>query len=295
MRRSADGADCISDRGRDFRRDCRLIERRLAATPAANLRVLATAATATDYGHILGDLSTVVGSDLQMVRGDLVRPSVPLQIIGVPGQAERLAGWLADRIPALPVSGVVYAAAQVPARSNLTDPVRLGAGLVAFSGGKGLRGPQSSGLVVGKAELIEAARMNGSPASSVGRGMKVGKEELMGLLAEVELFLDGSDEEDYRHWCADAELIVAGLQGIDDVRATVEDGDALFFPDGVPRVRIEMLGERTADAYGAPLHDGEPRILMGGWDGGMFVDPMTLRPGEAQHVARRLREVLTQG
>ena len=190
---------------------------------------------------------------------------------------------------------IVDAAAQLPPRSNLTEPVRRGAGLVVFSGGKGLRGPQSSGLVVGKAKLIEAARMNGSPASSVGRGMKVGKEELMGLLAAVELFLDGSDEEDYRRWRADAELIVAGLERIDDVRASVDDGDELFFPGGVPRVRIELLGERTADAYGAPLRDGEPSIFMGGWDGGMFVDPMTLQPGEARQVTHRLREVLTRG
>ena len=190
---------------------------------------------------------------------------------------------------------IVDAAAQLPPRSNLTEPVRLGAGLVVFSGGKGLRGPQSSGLVVGKAKLIEAARMNGSPASSVGRGMKVGKEELMGLLAAVELFLDGSDQDDYRRWRADAELIVAGLEGIDGVRATVDDGDQLFFPGGVPRVRIELLGDRTADAYSTPLRDGDPSIFMGGWDGGMFADPMTLQPGEAQQVARRLREVLTLG
>jgi len=150
-----------------------------------------------------------------------------------------------------------------------------------FSGGKGLRGPQSSGLVVGKAELIQAASMNGSPASSVGRGMKVGKEELMGLLAAVELFLDGSDQEDYRRWRADAELIVAGLDGIGGVRATVDDGDQLFFPGGVPRVRIELLDERTADAYGAPLRDGEP-------------SPSTQQPGEAQLVSRRLREVLSR-
>ena len=58
----------------------------------------------------------------------------------------------------------------------------------------------------------------------------------MGLLAAVELFLDGSDEDDYRRWRADAELIVAGLEGIEGVRATVDDGDQLFFPGGVPRV-----------------------------------------------------------
>ena len=171
--------------------------------------------------------------------------------------------------------------------------MRLGAGLVVFSGGKGLRGPQSSGLMVGNGKLIEAARMNGSPASSVGRGMKVGKEELMGLFAAVELFLDGNDSQDYVRWRTDAELITAKLQGIDGVRVTIDEGDELFFPGGVPRVRIELLGGRKAKIYETLLLDGEPSIIMGGWDGGMFVDPMTLQPSEAEQAADRLYEVLT--
>ena len=188
---------------------------------------------------------------------------------------------------------IVDAAAQLPPRSNLTEPVRLGAGLVVFSGGKGLRGPQSSGLMVGNGKLIEAARMNGSPASSVGRGMKVGKEELMGLFAAVELFLDGNDSQDYVRWRTDAELITVKLQGIDGVRVTIDEGDELFFPGGVPRVRIELLGGRKAKIYETLLLDGEPSIIMGGWDGGMFVDPMTLQPSEAEQAADRLYEVLT--
>ena len=76
--------------------------------------------------------------------------------------------------------------------------------------------------------------------------------------------------------------------------ATVDDGDQFFFSGGVPSVRSEILGHRTADAYGAPLRDGEPSIFMGVWDGGMFADSMTLQPGQAQQVARRLREVLTR-
>lgn len=193
---------------------------------------------------------------------------------------------------------IVDAAAQLPPRSNLTMPVQIGAGLVVFSGGKGLRGPQSAGLVVGKKELTKAAIMNGSPSSSVGRGMKVGKEELMGLLAAVELFLDGNDEEDYRMWRTDAEIIITGLAGIENVIATIDDGDnadgdKLTFPSGVPRVRIELCGDRKSDMYTPRLLEGNPSIFMGGWAGGMFVDPMTLQPGEAEQVARRLREVLT--
>ena len=191
---------------------------------------------------------------------------------------------------------IVDAAAQLPPRSNLTEPVRLGAGLVVFSGGKGLRSPQSSGLMVGKAELIQAASMNGSPASSVGRRMKVGKEELMGLLAAVELFVDGSDQEDYRHWRTDAELIVAGLEGIDGVRATVDDGDQLFFPGGVPHVRIELLGKRTADEYGTPLRDGEPSIFMGGWGPGRVRRPHDpCGPARPNSLPAASREVLIHG
>ena len=99
-----DEAHCISDWGHDFRPHYRLIER-IAATLPANLRVLATTATAND--RVLADLSAVLGPDLQIARGDLARPSLALQTIRLPGQAERLA-WLAERLPALPGSGVVY-------------------------------------------------------------------------------------------------------------------------------------------------------------------------------------------
>src|SRR5207302_2135557 len=82
---------------------------------------------------------------------------------------------------------LVDAAAQIPPIANLWHFTReLGADIAIFSGGKGLRGPQSSGLVLGRREIVEACRANGSPNHSVGRPMKVGKEELLGLLAAVE-------------------------------------------------------------------------------------------------------------
>ena len=99
-----DEAHCISDWGHDFRPHYRLIER-IAGTLPANLRVLATTATANS--RVLADLSGVLGPDLQIARGDLARPSLALQTIRLPGQAERLA-WLAERLPTLPGSGIVY-------------------------------------------------------------------------------------------------------------------------------------------------------------------------------------------
>ena len=99
-----DEAHCISDWGHDFRPHYRLIERIVRDLPP-NLRLLATTATAND--RVMADLEAILGPDLQVLRGDLHRPSLSLQTIRMPGQAERLA-WLAERLPALPGSGIVY-------------------------------------------------------------------------------------------------------------------------------------------------------------------------------------------
>ena len=99
-----DEAHCISDWGHDFRPDYRRIER-IARTLPANLRLLATTATAND--RVMDDLATVLGPGLEVLRGDLARPSLMLRTIRLPRQSERLA-WLAERLPRLPGSGIVY-------------------------------------------------------------------------------------------------------------------------------------------------------------------------------------------
>ena len=104
---------------------------------------------------------------------------------------------------------IVDAAAQLPPVENLWRFTQMGAALAVFSGGKDLRGPQSSGLVVGRKDLIEACRVNGNPNHSIGRPMKVGKEEMVGLLAAVRHYLQidqearaSQDEEVVLGWCA---------------------------------------------------------------------------------------------
>ena len=99
-----DEAHCISDWGHDFRPHYRLIER-IAANLPANLRLLATTATAND--RVMADLSATLGPGLTTLRGELARPSLALQTIRLPSQAERLA-WLADELPGMPGSGIVY-------------------------------------------------------------------------------------------------------------------------------------------------------------------------------------------
>lgn len=99
-----DEAHCISDWGHDFRPHYRLLERIVRSLPP-NLRLLATTATANN--RVMEDLGKVLGPDLRVSRGDLNRPSLTLQTISLPSQAERLA-WLAEYLTALPGHGIIY-------------------------------------------------------------------------------------------------------------------------------------------------------------------------------------------
>ena len=185
---------------------------------------------------------------------------------------------------------IVDAAAQLPPRSNLTELTGVGASLAVFSGGKGLRGPQCTGLVVGTPELVAAVRMNSSPESGIGRAMKVGKEEIMGLLAAVDRFLDSSDEEDVARWQAQTAHIAEAL-----VTASAADAGAVSikgrgqgaYPEVAPRLHVDLDPER-ASAVVAELWNGEPCIAMRQSGRGVVVDPMTLEPGDEQIVATRL-------
>ncbi len=133
-----DEAHCISDWGHDFRPHYRLLER-IARTLPANLRLLATTATANN--RVMDDLRAVLGPDLALSRGDLNRPSLALQTIRLPGQAERLA-WLAGQIPKLPGSGIVYTLT-VRDAVQVADWLRSrGIEVAAYTGETGDRRPE---------------------------------------------------------------------------------------------------------------------------------------------------------
>lgn len=187
---------------------------------------------------------------------------------------------------------IVDAAAQLPPRSNLTEIAGMGADLVVFSGGKGMRGPQCTGLVVGRKEMVDAARLNASPFSAIGRGMKVGKEEIMGLVAAVDRFLKGSDEKDRLAWERQASHIVEALNGIQGVQARVLREGQQPSPDFAPRAYVDMAPERTRSVI-PEMRDGEPPIVIRGVKTGVVIDPMTMMPGEEETVARRLKEAMS--
>jgi L-seryl-tRNA(Ser) seleniumtransferase len=201
------------------------------------------------------------------------------------------------------------AAADVPPISNLWNYAQMGFDLVTFSGGKGLRGPQCTGLLLGRKDLIEAAKKNNSPNSNtVGRGMKVAKEEIVGLVAAVDWFLEQDDaamEGEYRKRAA---LIAGQLNNIPTVQTQI------FIPEvaanHVPHLLITYDQSRvqiTGSDVMQKMRAGKPRIELNPSTGGapasaglpggpntIVVGVWMLQPGEDQIVARRLWEVLEE-
>jgi L-seryl-tRNA(Ser) seleniumtransferase len=184
------------------------------------------------------------------------------------------------------------AAADVPPVENFWKYTRMGFDLVAFSGGKGICGPQSSGLLLGRKPLIEAARLNAPPnGNTVGRGMKVNKEEMLGLLVALELFLEKDHVRERREYDSRAELVRASATAVAGVKAEV------FVPEvanHVPHVRVTWDGadEKAATAVVKAMRDGEPSIGIRSEGPTLVIGVWMMKPGEDKIVARRLRQVL---
>jgi D-glucosaminate-6-phosphate ammonia-lyase len=186
---------------------------------------------------------------------------------------------------------IVDAAAQLPPVSNLWKFTKMGASLAIFSGGKDLCGPQSSGLILGRLDLIEAIRIHGSPNQAIGRPMKVGKEEMMGLLAALERYLKLDHEARVQKF----ETIVAiwnkGLSEIHGVTACRDFPNEAGQP--TPRTYLQFSEKFSRETVIKQLLDGEPAIAVApADDNGIYLNPMTLEEGEADIVLERLLEVL---
>jgi L-seryl-tRNA(Ser) seleniumtransferase len=189
---------------------------------------------------------------------------------------------------------IVDAASELPPREKLVRFHREGGDLVVFSGGKGIYGPQSTGLVVGRADLIKACLLNGAPSSSVGRGMKVGKEEIAGFVRAVEIFLESDEVALFAEWKRRAQVVADRLQGIPGVEARVLENDGRNRPPECAACFITI----TDSSLGSPaeiaakLAKGKPAIRVRHLPDGFFVCPMTLQPGEEVVVGEQLRMVL---
>lgn len=190
---------------------------------------------------------------------------------------------------------IVDAAAQLPPPENLHRFTRdLGADLAIFSGGKDLCGPQSSGLIVGRADLVEACRAHGAPLNRLGRPMKVGKEEMVGLLAAVERYLSLDHVARNAHF----EEVVAGW--IDELDGRYGLQVRRDFPGeaGQPMPRALVICDPALSGQDASelckrLWEGDPRVAVKlGSDHQLYLAPDCLEPGEEHIVTERLLALL---
>src|SRR5712692_5879347 len=195
---------------------------------------------------------------------------------------------------------LVDVASMVPPRENLFRYLRDGADLVIVSGGKGIRGPQSTGILAGRRDLIRAATLNASPNQAIGRAAKTSKEEIVGLVTALELFLAEDEEAEMNRYREVCTSIVDAMRDIPGIRAVVEQ-------DAVNRVlpHVVVYFEPSWDgpsghAIQVALAQGDPHIYVqqGPHQGGYFdeiaIDPINLQSGDEESIATRLREELTR-
>ena len=197
---------------------------------------------------------------------------------------------MADSGHAHGVPSFVDAAAERPDVPNWY--LEQGVDAVAYSGGKCLRGPQAAGLVLGRRELLEAAFANGCPHGSIGRPMKAGKEEIMGLLAAVEQWVARDHEAEWREWERRLAVIAEAATRFDSVTTSIRTpGRSNVTPNLSIQWEAEKVGVSPEEAR-RQLSAGEPRIEVSGGDDGISINPYMMEDGEDAVVARRLGEVL---
>ena len=179
----------------------------------------------------------------------------------------------------------------------------MGADMVGYSGGKGVLGPQSTGILCGRGELIEAAFMNSAPNSDgIGRAAKVCKEEIAGLITALELFVDTDHQSVLAGWRSQCLHVVDALRNIPGIRVEIAEAHPEYDESNSTHARANIFFESswqgpTQDEVVRLLGDGDPSIQVGsaGFNGGISIIPVNLRSGEEEVIAQRLKEILLQG
>jgi uncharacterized pyridoxal phosphate-dependent enzyme len=193
---------------------------------------------------------------------------------------------------------IVDAAAELPPIENLKKFTKMGADIVIFSGGKDIRGPQSSGLMVGKKDIVDVCRLHGYPYHAIGRPMKLDKETIMGFLAALELYLNENHEKRMRNWERQVKRIIEGLNSIPHMQALQGyPTQPLTQPAIIPRVYvkfdIETLGASKKDIANK-LYEGNPPIVVVVEKKYLIFNPHMLAEGEEDIIIGRMKEIIKE-
>jgi uncharacterized pyridoxal phosphate-dependent enzyme len=188
------------------------------------------------------------------------------------------------------------AAADTPPVSHLWDYTNMGYDLVTFSGGKAIRGPQCAGLLVGRKDLVAYALLNNSPhEDTLGRSQKVGKEEIIGMIKALELYLSDDHDALAKEWQDRLDTISRELKKVSGVSTS------FFLPDianHVPHMQILWDSKITLTPRDVAklLRSSKPAIVIGGGEGrpGLTMNSFMLQPGEDKIVAEKLSKILRE-
>ncbi|MFB6248481.1 MAG: aminotransferase class V-fold PLP-dependent enzyme [Salinibacter sp.] len=184
-------------------------------------------------------------------------------------------------------------AADVPPVENLWEYNEMGFDLVTFSGGKGLRGPQSAGLLFGREDLIEAAKLQHVPyGNTIGRGMKVNKEEVLAMLVALERYVNLDHEAQWGRWKSQIETIQSAADSVPGVETEY------YVPDianHVPTLRITWDQDQVQISPAEVqrrLREGHPSIEVNGGSEDISLTTWMMRPEEVQFVGQRIHDLL---
>ena len=189
---------------------------------------------------------------------------------------------------------IVDAAGRLPPKENLSRYITEGADLVAMSGGKHIRGPQGTGMLFGKRDLIDAAFMNNSPNQSLGRSHKVSKEEMVGLYTALKILVERDDEAELEEFRDLLAPIYDRLKKIPSLQVSIEFDENTY---RLPTLVISLIAEnrkRDPEDIMKELIDGDPSVFLL-YDSNLsvfFVNPFNLQADDVDILASRLAEVL---
>ncbi|HSU59295.1 MAG TPA: hypothetical protein VLI55_08285 [Bryobacteraceae bacterium] len=197
---------------------------------------------------------------------------------------------------------IVDAAAEILTIPNVH--LQRGATAVAYSGGKCIRGPQAAGLLLGEKNLLQAAWANSAPHHAFGRSLKVGKEEIMGMLTAAQMWKKRDHAAEWKQWQGWLQEVSTSVKRVPGVTTTMHDAEE-GLSNRSPRLSIAWDGSQlgiTGEEVSKLLLDTEPRIVLGGAKGArpdamassLSITPYMMMPGDAKVVAERIYAALSK-
>ena len=193
---------------------------------------------------------------------------------------------------------IVNAAAELPPKANLWSLAQLGCDFVIFSGGKDIRGPQASGLIVGRKACIEAIHFHSAPNQGIARIAKVGKEAVAGLVRALEVYLEEDEEERFRTWERLADHMARALTQVPGLHVTrYRPSQPRIQPPHIPRLQIRPKQESqlTTGEIVARLRKWDPPIIVDATPSAFFVNLHTLSETETEIVSSAITQIMERG